>query len=171
MAVMTTLMLGLPARAADTSSSMSSVTVTIAPALEVVEWPDPLVALSQGLAPGDFAVTGPLSFHLKANSPWVLQIKSSSGGGQLSEFDTSSATYVSSGSKMSIPVQWSLSESGPWAPIQATEADITSGGSTGSAGQHIQLYLKTEATFDDVPLTAPNSEYRLDVGYTASLLY
>ena len=166
-----TLTLGWSVQAADFASSQSSVTVTIAPALEVVQWPDPMVILATGLAPGASQVAGPLGFSLRANAPWVIQVSSQSGGGHLREYDTNSSSYVSSGHALSRPVQWSLSETGPWTPLTDSPVDLYDGGPTGDSGVQRQLYLRTEATFDDVPLGSPGREYRLDLGYTVSLVY
>lgn len=171
LAFFSVIALGWSAKAADTASNMSSVAVTIAPAIEVSQWPDPLVQFSSPIDPGESAIKGPLTFHIRSNSPWVLKIKSNSNNGYLTEFDISTGTYVGTGEQMTLPVQWSLSDSGPWAPITDGEADVTSGSATGTAGQQVQMFLKVEATYDDLPLADPNREYRLDVGYTASLTY
>lgn len=161
--------LGARVQAADSASHTTTIAARIAPAIEVVSWPDTLVTPAD-IVPGVPQVVGPLSLVVRSNTAWVVTLRSAPYD-RPAQFDRRTATFVPSGAQMRNPVTWSLTTNGPWSVVDTTESVVYSGTATGGTGTQVDLYLKLEASFDDPLLVDSEHEYRMDLSYVVSVTY
>jgi len=155
--------------ASQASTSTTTVSFTILPAIEVLAWPAPTLSFSG--SPENDAVVGPLQFQVRANAVWSLSLRSDLVGGRMQEYDLNTGDYVYSGRVLTRALEWSLSPTGPWSPVDDTTIRLVSGmPPTDASGVVVQLYLRQPTSFDDVILP-PGREYRMVLTYTAALSY
>lgn len=157
------------AAASSAKSSSTTVSFTVMPAIEVLEWPTATFSMSGG--PGNPVVMGPMEFRVRANAQWGLTFYSDVDGGRMREFDQTTGSYVDTGRSLTHSLEWALSPDGPWSPVTDIEMFMVSGKApTGASGEIVQLYLRQPTTFDDVSLPV-GREYRIVLTYTAMLDY
>ncbi|HEY8416552.1 MAG TPA: hypothetical protein VIK93_00800, partial [Limnochordales bacterium] len=153
--------------ASQASTSTTTVSFTILPAIEVLAWPAPTLSLSG--SPENHAVVGPLEFLVRANAPWSLSLHSDVINGRMREYDPASGVYVPSGHVLAQALEWGLSPNGPWSPVTDSSTRVVTGmPPTDSEGMVVRLYLRQSTSFDDVMLP-PGREYRMVLTYTAAL--
>ena len=157
-----------PVRAATTEVGTTTVSFTIAEVFEVLAWPSSTYSLGEASTPGVTVVSDALTFLVRSNTNWSLEISSDSDDGQLREYDIESASYVLGGRSVG-PVEWATSVSGPWHPLSSTPAVMYSmQPPTGAAGRTVGFVLRVTPTFDDEPLPE-GREYRMVLTYTAGV--
>ncbi len=166
------LLAGDPALAATSQTATSSVSVNIAPAIEVVSWPPSAFTLSSAATPGTPVVSQPLNFTVKSNASWGIQVQSDSSDGRLREFDTGLGAYVMNGKTTNNSLQWGLTDSGPWTNLSSSPVPLfTAQSATGEAGASVAFLVRFTPTFSDQPLTTTGHEYRIQLTYTAAVGY
>lgn len=156
--------------AAEMGSGTTTVTFSIAEAIEVTSWPAASFTLASDAAPGVPAVSQPLRISVKANSSWGVQISSDSDSGHLREYDTNIGAYGIEGSEVG-PVEWALNIDGPWTRLNSMASSILSGQSpTGEEGASRSFILRVTPDFDVRPL--PDGRvYRMVLTYTVGVGY
>ena len=159
-----------PAWAEQKASNITTVAVNIAESIAVVAWPESLLNLRDAI-PGEPVTSSPLTIAVKANSPWGIEISCDLPDGKMREFDRGAAAYVSDGSTLTNPIEWSTSRSGPWQALSTDESTMVSGQPpTGNQGKEVQFYLRLATDYGDRPLE-DGRDYRIIVRYTAGLSF
>ena len=157
-----------PVRAATTEVGTTTVSFTIAEVFEVLAWPSSTYSLGEAGTPGVTVVSEELTFTVRSNASWGVEIRSDTGTGELREFDIAIGAYVDGGRSVG-PVEWATSVSGPWHPLSSTPAVMYSmQPPTGAAGRTVGFVLRVTPTFDDEPLPE-GREYRMVLTYTAGV--
>jgi hypothetical protein len=158
-------------QAETTDVGTSQVTFNIGKAIEVVSWPIFSVSLDSEGAPGQASVSDVLSFTVKSNATWSLQIQSDSEGGKLREYSISESAYVESGKVSQNALEWGLTPDGNWYPISDESGTVySSQPATGDTGATVSMYVRYVPGFNDVPLDS-GFVYRSVLTYTATVGY
>lgn len=156
------------ALAATQQTGMTEVMFNIAPALEVIAWPDPAVTLDE--APPGAETMSHLSIVVKSNSSWGVQISSDSDDGMMREYDLSLGNYVLGGYRTG-PVEFAEGREGPWFQVSRTPAALFTGQSpTGEAGRSLDFWIRVIPDFNATEL-ADGRTYRIVLTYTAGVGY
>ena len=157
------------AEAGQQASNSTTVAVNIAESIAVVAWPESLVNLASNAIPGETVISSPLKISVKANSPWGIEISCDLPDGKMKEFDRGVGAYVSDGSILTHPLEWSSSPSGPWLALSSeNSAIVSSQPPTGDQGKDVQFYLCFSPDYSDQPLEE-GRDYRIVLRYTAGL--
>ncbi len=156
--------------AASVETGQTTVTFSIAEAIEVVSWPPAVLSLGNDAIPGVPVVSTILNISVKANAPWGVQVTSDSNDGTLREYDTNAREYVADGRRVG-PLEWATNMGGPWTPVSASPTAIFSNQPpTGEDGVTRGFLLRVTPDFDATALP-PGREYRIVLTYTAGVGY
>jgi hypothetical protein len=158
-------------QAGTTDVGTSEVMFSIGKAIEVVSWPTFSIALDSDGTPGQAAVSDVLSFTVKSNATWSLQIQSDGEDGKLREYNLTESVYVEDGKTSQNSLEWGLTPDGAWYPISDVPGTVfSSQPATGDAGTTVSMYVRYVPGFNDTPLPS-GFVYRAVLTYTATVGY
>ena|GEM_PF-2149693 len=157
------------ARAASVETGQTTVTFSIAEAIEVVSWPPAVLSLGNDAIPGVPVVSDSLTITVKSNTEWGLQVAPDSPTGHLREFDTQIGAYDDLGARVG-PLEWAVSLEGPWNELGSRTTMFSRQPPTGEEGTTLTFFLRVTPDFDATALP-PGREYRIVLTYTAGVGY
>lgn len=157
------------ALAATQQTGMTEVMFNIAPALEVIAWPDPAVTLDEA-APG-IASSRLMRITVRSNALWGVQVASDSASGTMREYDVNNGQYIPGGFEVG-PVEFAESSEGPWMPVSNTPAVLFSDQwPTGEAGRSLDFWIRVIPDFSAPAQIVDGRTYRIVLTYTAGVGY
>lgn len=162
---------GTPSLAATSSSNSTVVSANVVEAIAVTQWPGSSVVLTGSAIPDTPVLSDSLSFVVKSNTLWGIQVSADEPSGKLREYDVASAVYVMNGRIVKTPIQWALTSGGPWTNLSATPTAIYTGqAKTGELGATVSFVLRLLAGFNDEKLPL-GRDYRMVLTYTVAVGY
>jgi hypothetical protein len=127
------------------------------------------VEVAQAYSWGNFDVgeneSDEVEIRVRSNVPYSLTILADKV--HLTEFDTSTLTYVSGGKTLTNVLEWQPAGASGYTPITATPVLIRTGLATTSAGDSTLVRFRQIMVYEDTPLSDPAHRYSAMIRYAA----